>query len=88
MRECLSKTEQPLKKLTSKSPGRTHWAMRQWRFFIASMHHVAVQRQSICFAPKRSSALDRCWQDKVSIGVCNFLARLQKKLHKGTFLVL
>jgi hypothetical protein len=28
--------------------------MPRWRFFIASMHHVAAQRQSIYLAPKRS----------------------------------
>jgi hypothetical protein len=43
--------EQALKKLISKSPGRTHWAMAQWRFFIVLLHHVAAQRQSIYFDP-------------------------------------
>lgn len=54
MRECLCIAEQPLRRIINKSPGRTPWAMPQWRFLIASLHHVAARRQSIYFAPKRS----------------------------------
>jgi hypothetical protein len=36
VRECLCRAEQPLKKLISKSPGRTHWAITQRRFLIVS----------------------------------------------------